>query len=58
MDSLVQAMKERIEQGSRKPEGESVGKILKEFISMGYSEDEVMKAFGIVSEMFDNGEYN
>lgn len=58
MDTLIKAMKDRIEEGSNKPGGESIGKILDEFISMGYSEDEVNKAFVIVSQMYDNGEYD
>lgn len=58
MASLVQAMKDRIEESAEKDGSESIGQILEDFISKGYSKDEVMKAFGIVSEMFDNGEYD
>lgn len=59
MDSLIRAMKERIEQSAKEDKNESVGQIMNEFISKGYSKDEVMQAFEAVFKMLAGGnEYN
>ena len=58
MDSLVQAMKDRIEKSAKEGSGESIGQIMSDFISEGYEEDAVKKAYIAVLIMHSGNEYN
>ena len=58
MDSLVQAMKDRIEKSAKEGRGESIGQIMSDFISEGYEEDAVQKAYLAVLIMHSGDEYD
>ncbi|GEM_PF-5725256 len=58
MDSLVQAMKDRIEESTKDGREVCIGQIMRDFISEGYEEDEVKKAYIAVLIMHSGNEYN
>lgn len=58
MDSLIQAIKERIEKSAKEGGSESIGQIIEDFISKGYKENEVEESFRIVFKTYESNEYN
>ena len=56
MDSLVQAIKERIEEGTKGREEVNIGEVMEEFISEGYDEKRVKEAFFVVLKMHTGGD--
>lgn len=58
MDSLVQAMKDRIDESTKDGREVCIGQIMRDFISEGYEEDEVKKAYIAVLIMHSGNEYN
>ena len=58
MDSLIQEMKDRIEKSTKDGREVCIGQIMRDFISEGYEEDAVKKAYLAVLVMHSGNEYD